>query len=145
MLVAADVDRTRRLYKALQKHGDDRRMLGAEGQQGREGRSAAGRAAGRAAGAAGRRRRRAADRSARRRGWSPSAPAPTSRRLRGDVERLLLYAAGKPQITLADVREVVSAETAQDDWAVTNAIQRGDAPEALRQLGLALEPGRCRT
>jgi DNA polymerase III subunit delta len=35
--------------------------------------------------------------------------------LRGDVERLLLYAAGRPTITLADVREVVSSETSQDD------------------------------
>jgi DNA polymerase III subunit delta len=62
-------------------------------------------------------------------------------KLRADVERLLLYAADKPKIGLAEVREVVSAETAQDDWAVTNAISRGDAPEALRQLGLALEAG----
>ena len=62
-------------------------------------------------------------------------------RLRGDVERMLLYAAGKPKITVADVQEVVSAESAQDDWAVTNAIQRGDAAEALRQIALAIEGG----
>jgi DNA polymerase-3 subunit delta len=61
--------------------------------------------------------------------------------LRGDVERLLLYVAGRPKITMADVREVVSAETSQDDWAVTNAIQRGDRAEALRQLALSLEAG----
>jgi DNA polymerase III delta subunit len=48
---------------------------------------------------------------------------------------------GKPQITLADVQEVVSAETSQDDWAVTNAIQNGNAREALRQLALALDAG----
>jgi DNA polymerase-3 subunit delta len=62
-------------------------------------------------------------------------------RLRGDMDRLLLYAAGKPKITLADAREVVSAESSQDAWAVTNAIQQGNAAEALRQLGLALESG----
>jgi DNA polymerase III subunit delta len=62
-------------------------------------------------------------------------------RLRGDVERLLLYATGSPTITLEDARQIVSAETAQDDWAVTNAIQRRDAPEALRQLALSLEAG----
>jgi DNA polymerase III subunit delta len=62
-------------------------------------------------------------------------------RLRGDIERLMLYAAGKPRITVADVQEVVSAETAQDDWAVTNAIQNRNAGEALRQLGLAMEAG----
>ena len=62
-------------------------------------------------------------------------------RLRGDIERLMLYTAGKPGITLADAREVVSAETSQDDWAVTNAIQNGNAREALRQLALAFDAG----
>jgi DNA polymerase III subunit delta len=62
-------------------------------------------------------------------------------RLRGDTDRLMLYAAGKPGITLADAREIVSAETAQDDWAVTNAIQNGNAREALRQLAMALDAG----
>jgi DNA polymerase III delta subunit len=62
-------------------------------------------------------------------------------RLRGDLDRLLLFSTGKPTITLADAREVVSAETAQDDWAVTNAIQQGNAAEALRQLALALDGG----
>jgi DNA polymerase III subunit delta len=61
--------------------------------------------------------------------------------LRGDVERLLLYSAGNAKITLDDAREVVTAETSQDDWAVTNAIQRREASEALRQLALALEAG----
>jgi DNA polymerase-3 subunit delta len=62
-------------------------------------------------------------------------------RLRGDIERLMLYAAGKPKITLADAQEVVSAEAAQDDWAVTNAIQQRNAGEALRHLALALDAG----
>jgi DNA polymerase-3 subunit delta len=62
-------------------------------------------------------------------------------RLRGDIERLMLYTTGKPGITLADAREIVSAETAQDDWAVTNAIQQGNAKEALRQLALAFDAG----
>jgi len=62
-------------------------------------------------------------------------------RLRGDIDRLMLYAAGKAKITVADVQDVVSAETAQDDWAVTNAIQNRNPGEALRQLGLAMEAG----
>jgi DNA polymerase-3 subunit delta len=62
-------------------------------------------------------------------------------RLRGDLDRLLLYTVGKPKITLADAQEVVSAETAQDDWAVTNAIQNRNAAEALRQLSLAMDAG----
>jgi DNA polymerase-3 subunit delta len=62
-------------------------------------------------------------------------------RLRGDIGRLLLYAAGRPKISLADAQEVVSAEASHDDWAVTNAIQQGNTGEALRQLALALDGG----
>jgi DNA polymerase III delta subunit len=62
-------------------------------------------------------------------------------RLRGDIERLLLYTAGASRITLEDVRQVVSDETAQDDWAVTNAIQRGDSAEALKQIALSMDSG----
>jgi DNA polymerase III subunit delta len=62
-------------------------------------------------------------------------------RLRGDLERLLLYSAGADEITVADARAVVSPESSQDDWAVTNAIQNGDAAEALKQLALALDAG----
>src|SRR5215471_6726164 len=62
-------------------------------------------------------------------------------RLRGDIDRLLLYAAGKPKITVADVQDVVGAETAQDDWAVFIANQTPNTGEALRQLGLAMEAG----
>ena len=35
----------------------------------------------------------------------------------------------------------MSGETAQDDWAVTTAIQKGDTAEALRQIGLVMESG----
>ena len=62
-------------------------------------------------------------------------------KLRGDTERLLMYSAGKPKITLADAREIVSGETSQDDWAFTRAIQNGNAGEALRLLALSLESG----
>ena len=62
-------------------------------------------------------------------------------RLRGDWQRVLLYAGDRVTITREDVAEVVSPETSQDDWAVTNAIERGDAATALRQLGLAFDGG----
>ena len=62
-------------------------------------------------------------------------------RLRGDIERLVLYTVGKPNIALADAQEVVSSETSHDDWAVTNAIRSGNRAEALRQLALALDAG----
>jgi len=62
-------------------------------------------------------------------------------RLRGDIDRLMLYTVGKSKITLADAQEVVSAEAAQDDWAVTNAIASRNPAEALRQLSLAIDAG----
>jgi DNA polymerase III delta subunit len=53
----------------------------------------------------------------------------------------MLYSAGADKISLADARAIVSAESSQDDWAVTNAISRGDTGEALRELGLSLDSG----
>jgi DNA polymerase-3 subunit delta len=62
-------------------------------------------------------------------------------RLRNDVERLLLYALGQPAITVEDVKQVVGRAALQDDWAMTNAIEAGNAGEALRQLALLLDSG----
>ena len=62
-------------------------------------------------------------------------------RLRGDVERLLLYALGQKTITVGDVREMAGPAELQDDWAMANAIEAGKAGEALRQLGLMLDAG----
>jgi len=39
------------------------------------------------------------------------------------------------------VREVASAPTTQDPWAMTNAIHDGEAGEALRQLAMKLDEG----
>ena len=66
---------------------------------------------------------------------------PDVSRLRSDVERLVLYAAGNKAITEADVKEVVAPATSQDDWAVTNAIARGSTGDALRELGLMMDNG----
>jgi DNA polymerase-3 subunit delta len=63
------------------------------------------------------------------------------RRLRAELDRLLLYAWGEKRITVADVREVVGPASLHDDWAMTNAIEAGQAGEALRQLALALDAG----
>ncbi len=62
-------------------------------------------------------------------------------RLRGDVERLLLYAMERPSISVDDVRAVVGPAAAHDDWAVARAIERGAADVALRELALALDAG----
>jgi DNA polymerase III delta subunit len=61
--------------------------------------------------------------------------------LRGDVERVILYCQGKTNITLEDVRAVVSGATLINAWGVTNAIEKNDAGEAMRQLRLSLESG----
>jgi DNA polymerase III delta subunit len=63
------------------------------------------------------------------------------RRLRNDVERLLLYALGQKSISLDDVRQIVGPAALQDDWAMTNAIESGDGAAALRQLALMLDAG----
>jgi DNA polymerase-3 subunit delta len=63
------------------------------------------------------------------------------KRLRGEVDRLLLYALGQKQITVDDARQVAGPAALQDHWAMTNAIEAGAAPEALRQLALVLEAG----
>ena len=76
----------------------------------------------------------------------PDQPSPKGRtgdvkRLRGEVDRLLLYALGQKTITMEDVREVAGPAALQDDWALANAIEAGRAGDALRQLALTLEAG----
>jgi DNA polymerase III delta subunit len=63
------------------------------------------------------------------------------KRLRGDFDRLLLYALHQPTITADDVRQIAGPAALQDDWAMTNAIEQGRTAEALRQLALALDAG----
>jgi DNA polymerase-3 subunit delta len=140
VLVAADVDRSRRLFKALQKHATIVECWGLKGSRDarvdlRQAARQAEQLVRQAVADAGQQIDAGAARLVAERAGTDIG------RLRGDLQRLLLYAAGKPRITVADAQEVVSAETAQDDWAVTNAIQRGDTAGALRHLGLSLESG----
>ena len=63
-------------------------------------------------------------------------------RLRSDVHKLLLFAAGKGKVTLDDLSTVSGApEHHGDDWALVRAIEQGDAAAALRELGAALSAG----
>ncbi len=62
-------------------------------------------------------------------------------RLRGEIDRLLLYALGQKRITVEDVREVAGPAALQDHWAMTKAIEAGQAGQALRQLALMLDSG----
>jgi DNA polymerase-3 subunit delta len=140
VLVASDVDRARRLYKTLQKQSTIVECWGLKGA--REARvdlrqvaRQAEQLVQQAVAEAGQQIEPAAARLVAERAGTDIGT------LRGDMDRLLLYAAGKQTINLKDAQEVVSAETVQDDWAVTSAIQRGNAAEALRQIGLALDGG----
>ena len=140
ILVASDIDRQRRIYKALQKNATIVECLGLDRSREarpdfRDARRIAEQIIREEVAAAGQHIERDAVRLITERAGVDI------RTLRGDLKRLLLYAYGKPVITLEDVQEVASGESAQDDWAVTNAIARGDTPEALRQLALALDAG----
>ena len=66
---------------------------------------------------------------------------PDIARLRGEVDRLLLYTADQETISVDDVREVAGPAGAHDDWAVARAIERGATEVALRELALALDAG----
>jgi DNA polymerase-3 subunit delta len=140
VLVASDVDRTRRLYKALQKTATIVECWGLKGA--RDARVDLRQVARQAEIMV---RQAVAEEEQQ---IDPAAARLIAERagtdiatLRGDVQRLLLYAAGRPRITVEDAQQVVSGETAQDDWAVTNAIQRRDTAEALRQIALSLDAG----
>lgn len=140
VLVAADVDRQRKVYKALQKHATIVECWGLRGSKDAKPdlRDVARRAEAlvkQAVTAAGQQIEPTASRLVAERAGTDIT------RLRADVERLLLYTAGQPKITLGDAQEVVSGETVQDDWAVTNAVTRGDTAEALRLIGMALDGG----
>ena len=62
-------------------------------------------------------------------------------KLRGDVERLLLYTEGQATIARDDVDEVASIAAGVDDWAIVNAIADGDAPRALREVAARFDRG----
>ena len=62
-------------------------------------------------------------------------------RLRAEFERALLFASGDGIITEAAVQEVAGAQTTRDPWAMNNALQRGAAGDALRELALKLDAG----
>jgi DNA polymerase III delta subunit len=63
-------------------------------------------------------------------------------KLRGDLDRLLLYTEGQNRITRADVAEIaVESLSVDDEWGVINAISDGDAARALRETAIRLERG----
>ena len=71
----------------------------------------------------------------------PDGKTGSLQRVRGDVDRLLLYALGQKIITVDDVKQIAGPAALQDDWAMTRAIEQRNAADALRQLALTLEAG----
>jgi len=66
---------------------------------------------------------------------------PDVRRLRGELDRLLLFTSGQERISASDVREIAGAAVSLDDWAVTKAIENGQPAVALRELALLMDGG----
>ncbi len=63
-------------------------------------------------------------------------------KLRGDIERLLLYTEGRKRISVDDVLETVADEQSVDDeWGVVNAIADGNAARALDETARRLDRG----
>ena len=63
------------------------------------------------------------------------------RRLRAEVDRLVLYALGQARISIDDAKAIAGPMALTDDWAMTNAIEAAQTGEALRQLALMLDAG----
>lgn len=145
VIVAADADRTRRLYKALVKHATIVECWGLKGfaQNPRDVKSWELERIAREASAL-------VARTIKEAGCTidPAAARLIAIRagtdivtLRGDLERLMLYVGPRKAIDVRDVQEIVSGETLQDQWALNEAIVQKDVRKALRQLGLAMESG----
>ena len=63
-------------------------------------------------------------------------------KLRGDVERLLLYTEGRKRISADDVFETVAdGQSVDDEWGVVNAIADGNPARALAETGRRFERG----
>jgi DNA polymerase III delta subunit len=139
VLVAGSVDKRSRLYKLLTKEAVIVECGAIESQDDAE-RWVRARVA-----AAGQQIEPAAARRLAERAGFPERPQKEKTgnfvRLRGEVDRLLLYAMGQPKITTGDVVELSGAAELRDTWALANAIEAGQTGEALRQLALLFDAG----
>jgi DNA polymerase III delta subunit len=63
-------------------------------------------------------------------------------RIRREVEKLVLYAAGESNITVAHVRDlVVPHEESEGTFALMEAVQNSQAPRALREVSALIDSG----
>jgi DNA polymerase-3 subunit delta len=138
VFVAAEMDRTRRFTKKLLQAAEVTEFSGLDaGGQGRRGNVTAGALewVGEEFGRIGRAIQPAAAQLLVDRAGGDIT------KLRGDVERLLLYTEGQATIARDDVDEVASIATGVDDWAIVNAIADGDARRALREVAARFDRG----
>jgi DNA polymerase III subunit delta len=141
VIVAADVNRATRIGKALVKQATVVEFWGLKGERDARGKGAT---------EAVRQAHRFASEALAEAGLRPGQGAVNAlvehagtdiAVLRGDLERLAIYCAGKASVSLADVRAVVSGAVSVDAWALPVAIERGDVATALRELHMAIEGG----
>lgn len=62
-------------------------------------------------------------------------------KLRGEVERVALYAAGRTEIGVEQVRAIVAKPVAAGGWTLSNCVQDRRMADALRELRLLLAEG----
>ena len=63
-------------------------------------------------------------------------------RIRPEVEKLVLYAAGESAITVAHVKDlVVPQEESEGTFALMEAVQNANAPRALREVSALIDSG----
>ncbi len=63
-------------------------------------------------------------------------------RIRPEIEKLILYAAGESTITVAHVRDlVVPQEESEGTFALMEAVQNSNAPRALREVSALIDSG----
>ncbi len=63
-------------------------------------------------------------------------------RIRPEIEKLILYAAGESTVTVAHVRDVViPREESEDTFALMDAVRDSNAPRALREVSALLNEG----
>lgn len=63
-------------------------------------------------------------------------------RIRPEIEKLILYAAGEAVVTVAHVRDVVMpSEESEDVFALMDAVKESNAPRALREVSALINEG----
>jgi DNA polymerase III delta subunit len=63
-------------------------------------------------------------------------------RIRAEIEKLVLYAAGEPEISVQDVRDLVIPQAESEGvFALIEAVRNSNAPRALREVSALIDGG----